>query len=104
MWCLKYRNVNLENYVFVDETTIQLCDFPLFHLRLPKKNPLGFPSTRKQRGKVNIWGGISYEGPTPFAVKLIQLKFYFRNRFHSLPKNEYFFLAEKKSKKKTLEY
>lgn len=68
MWCQKYINADLYNYVFVDETSIRLWDLPLYHVRLPSKKPLTFPSTRKDRKKVNIWGGISYEGPTKFAV------------------------------------
>ena len=47
LWCMKYRNCDFANYIFVDETTIRLGDLPLYHWRLPSTNPIGIPSTQK---------------------------------------------------------
>jgi hypothetical protein len=52
----------------VDETAVRLWDLPLYHWRIPKAHPKGHPSTRKYLDKINVWGGISYQGPTEFAV------------------------------------
>ena len=59
---------NFENYVFVDETTVRVLEVPIYHLRKANSRPETIPHTVKQRLKVNIWGGISSKGATPFAV------------------------------------
>ena len=53
--------------MFVDETTIRILELPLYQVR-EKGEPAGINSTSKYRLKLNIWGGISYRGATPFAV------------------------------------
>jgi hypothetical protein len=67
-WCKNNVTNNFENYVFVDETTVRVLEVPLYHLRKRTSRPEAIPHTAKQRLKINIWGGISYKGATPFAV------------------------------------
>ena len=47
---------------------IRLFDLPLYHCRLPTSYPESISNTSKYRQKVNIFGGISFEGPTTFKV------------------------------------
>ena len=68
MWCKKYKGTDWSKYIFTDETMIRLWDLPLYHCRLPNSYPKAIPCTSKYRKKVNICGGISYKGPTPFKV------------------------------------
>ena len=81
MWCQKYKDADFSKYIFVDETMIKLWDLPLYHCRLRARYPRGVPCTIKYRSKVNICGGISFKGPTPFLVyifnPIIQLEFGF---------------------------
>jgi hypothetical protein len=61
----------------LDETKLELLIIPLYHVRKPGRNPRrsnGIPSTAKYRRKVNIWGGISFRGPTEFAVNKKDIK------------------------------
>ena len=67
-WCKNNVMNNFENYVFVDETTVRVLEVPIYHLRKAKSRPETISHTVKQRLKVNIWGGISSKGATPFAV------------------------------------
>jgi hypothetical protein len=60
----------------VDETCIRLWDLPLYHWRLPKSYPQAIQSTRKNLGKVNVWGGFSFRGATDFAVIIIIINFW----------------------------
>ena len=71
LWCLKYRDADFSKYVLTDETMIRLWDLPLYHCRLPSSYPEAIPCSSKYRKKVNICGGISYQGPTPFKVKYV---------------------------------
>ena len=68
LWCLKYKKSDFSNYIFTNETMIPLWDLPIYHLRLPGSYPRAIPSTTKYRKKVNIFGGISFKGPTEFNV------------------------------------
>jgi len=52
----------------VDETTVRLFETPRYHWRYPTSRPTPIYETSKYRQKVNIWGGISYKGPTMFAI------------------------------------
>jgi hypothetical protein len=45
-----------------------VLEVPIYHLRKANSRPETIPHTVKQRLKVNIWGGISSKGATPFAV------------------------------------
>jgi hypothetical protein len=40
---------------------------PIYHTRPVGSRPAAVPVTSKTRSKVNVWGGISFKGPTPFA-------------------------------------
>ena len=71
LWCRRHRNTNFNNYIFADETTVRILEIPLYHSRKRGTNPAAHSSTAKIRAKINIWGGISYQGPTPFVVKYI---------------------------------
>ena len=77
VWCLRYKNCDFSNYIFVDETSIRISDKPLYHWRLPSSFPEALPSTHKFSVKINVWGGISFKGTTEFAVKFLILSFYF---------------------------
>ncbi|RNA36816.1 hypothetical protein BpHYR1_007423 [Brachionus plicatilis] len=43
-------------------------DQPIYHLRLPSSRPEAIPSSSKFECKIHVWGGISYNGATEFAV------------------------------------
>lgn len=68
IWCSTYIKADFSKYVFVDECTSRLNDKPRNHHRLKGSKPKKVPCTSKIRKKVNIWAGISSEGPTEFAV------------------------------------
>ena len=70
-WCLNNENTDFSNYVFVDETSVRLWDLPLYHWRLRNKYPRAIPMTEKYRGKLHVWGGMSFKGLTRFAVSII---------------------------------
>ena len=72
-WCLRHQNDDFENYVFGDETKIDINYFRNRHLRLKSSNPACLISNHRQRIKLNIWGCISYNGPSSFIVNF----FYF---------------------------
>ena len=69
IWCTKNKSINFEKYLFVDETTVRSLEVPLYHVRQPGERPEAICSTTKIRFKVNVWGGISFNGPTPFVVR-----------------------------------
>jgi hypothetical protein len=69
-WCKNNQKNNFTDYLFADETTVRVLEVPLYHLRKKNSRPITIPHTSKSRLKVNIWGGISFKGPTPFAVSL----------------------------------
>ncbi len=69
LWCRRHKNTNFENYIFVDESTVRILEIPLYHSRKRATRPAAHSSTSKIRAKINIWGGISYQGPTPFIVR-----------------------------------
>lgn len=67
-WCKNNEKNNFRNYLFADESTVRVLEVPLYHLRKKNSRPQPIPHTAKARLKMNIWGGISYKGATPFAV------------------------------------
>lgn len=69
IWCKTYENTNFDDYLFVDETTVRILDVPLYQSRKRCGRPQAQSCTSKYRLKVNIWGGISHKGPTPFVVR-----------------------------------
>ena len=58
----------------MDETTVRVLEVPLYHVRKRGSQPTAIQSTSKYRLKINIWGGISCSGATPFAVRRLFLK------------------------------
>lgn len=68
---MNHKDEDFQNYLFVDETTVRLLEVPLYHIRKVGSQPDAIPATSKIRKKVNIWGGISYKGPTTFVVKTL---------------------------------
>lgn len=73
IWCLVHKDFDFSYHVFVDETTLKLFQPPFYHWRLPNKYPKAIPCTNKHKSKINIWGGISYRGPSDFSVRLISM-------------------------------
>lgn len=71
IWCLRHKNCDFDDYVFVDETSIIVYDKPTCHLRLFSSQPEAIPCTSKFKSKIHIWGGISRKGITEFAVYFI---------------------------------
>ena len=45
-----------------------MFEIPTYHHRLPNSYPEAIPSTSNYRLKLNVCGGISFKGPTDFAV------------------------------------
>ena len=66
VWCCNNINTDFSRYIFVDETKICLNESYLYHWRYPKSRPKALNKTNKFRKKINIWGGISFKGPTEF--------------------------------------
>lgn len=72
-WCFQQliSKDTYPNVVYVDESTVEMCSSGrlVFHQhgsnldRLPAKSP-----KPKHSYKVNVWGGISYRGPTDICV------------------------------------
>ena len=71
LWCQIHKNVDFSHHVFLDETTVRVFEVPLYHWRLRTTYPKAYNGTKKFRQKLNIWGGISFKGPTNFAVNII---------------------------------
>ncbi|RNA11758.1 hypothetical protein BpHYR1_040045 [Brachionus plicatilis] len=68
IWSLRHKECNFEEFIFVDETMIRIFEKPRQHLRIPTSFPKSLPSTSKFDCKLNIWGGISCNGPTQFSI------------------------------------
>ena len=68
LWCRKKENNDFQNHLFVDESHVRILEVPLYHVRLPGERPEAIPCSTKIRLKINVWGGISVKGATPFAV------------------------------------
>lgn len=69
-WCINNINKSFENTVFCDETTVRVLEVPLYHWRPVCTYPDTVPHTTKYRLKVNVWGAISFKGPSKFEVDL----------------------------------
>ena len=54
-----------------------LWDLPLYHWRLPGNHPEAIPCTIKDRKKVNVFGAISFKGPSEFAVIFLKTNYFF---------------------------
>ncbi len=68
LWCKSNMNTDFDNFIFVDETTIRVAQLPLYHVRQKSSTPQAQCVSNKKRFKVNLWGGISKKGSTPFIV------------------------------------
>lgn len=68
MFCLNNLNNDFKHTVFVDETSIQTRRSGLYHNRRPSSRPRVAATKPRNVQTLNIWGGISYEGTTEFAV------------------------------------
>ena len=66
-WCLSNQNNDFSNYLFVDETTIQIEELPLYHIREKGVPQTNTKITEKEQIKLNVWGGISWFGVTQFV-------------------------------------
>ncbi len=84
IWCLNNKFTDFSRYIFVDETTSKLLDTPYYHHRLKSSAPKPILCSSKIRKKINIWGGISYYGPTEFAVIGINNDIFILKRFFLL--------------------
>ena len=69
-WCLRNRNNDFFNYIFVDETKIMINEAQLYHSRLKTSLPNAICITSNFHANVNLWGGISKMGATQFLVFL----------------------------------
>ena len=67
-WCQRNVNNDFKNYLFVDETAVRSLEVPLYHVRQRAERPEAIKTSTKIRFKVNVWGGISFRGATPFVV------------------------------------
>jgi len=70
IYCKEKQDTSFHNYIFADETTIKVLELPLYQVRQKGSRPNAQCVSTKQRLKVNLWGGISYNGPTPFVVSI----------------------------------
>ncbi len=70
IWCRNHCDYDFSKTLFVDETTIRVLDVPLYQVRKRDSQPRVIMNTLKLNLKVNIWGGISTKGPTPFIVSV----------------------------------
>ena len=68
VWCLRHQNFDFSNYIFVDESAMRTYEFPLFHSRFPSTYPDAVAIRSNVRIKINMWGGISFRGPTNFVA------------------------------------
>ena len=69
IWCSNNVKTDFSKYLFTDETTVRVLEVPIYHVRLPSSRPTAMPKSQKIRLKLNIWGGISFKGATPFVVR-----------------------------------
>lgn len=67
-WCLQNRNNNFDNYLFIDESKIDINICQFYHSRLRNTYPTPMNITSNRRGKLNLWAGISRRGATPIVV------------------------------------
>ena len=73
-WCVLNEHNTFKKYLFGDETSIRVGLVNLYGWR-PKDTYPETISHEKWATKVNIWGAISWVGPTEFAVN--QFTFFF---------------------------
>ncbi|RNA28424.1 Transposable element Tcb2 transposase [Brachionus plicatilis] len=64
----RYKSYSFKNFVFADETKIEINTFPLYHFRQKTSKPVSVGTREKSSLKINIWVAISYKGPTRFCL------------------------------------
>ena len=64
-------NNDFSNHIFVDETSVWIGECRLYHYRHRGTYPQAVGFSSKDRHKLNLWGGISARGVTPFIVKTL---------------------------------
>ena len=65
---MKNINDDLQNTVFIDESSIWTLRSGLYRLRKRTSNPKSICIFPPHSAKVHVWGGISWSGPTPFYL------------------------------------
>ena len=55
----------------MDESTLQTYSSPQYHMRKPTSRPKRVNISKKHGEKVNIWGGISWQGRIKFFVSIL---------------------------------
>ena len=69
IWAFDNEKNNFDNYIFADESKIEIDSLPLYHYRKPSSRPETFPSeTANYPQKINIWGSTSKNGACHFEV------------------------------------
>ena len=59
---------SFKKWIFVDETKLQTYSNPLYHMRLPATRVNRKHFSKRNFAKINIWGGISWNGHIKFFV------------------------------------
>ena len=70
LWCLENEHNDFENTVFADETCLRLKELPRYHWRPIGSYPEAVEVPTNSHTKINVWGGITSQGPTEFAVSV----------------------------------
>ena len=65
---LKNINNDFHNFIFIDETKIMINQCKLYHLRKKSSYPDCIILDNYFKAKLNVWGGISKQGPVDFVV------------------------------------
>lgn len=68
LFALNNINNDFTNCVFVDESTMQTMRWGIYHHRMPSGKPRVCSIKERCVESVQMWCGISYEGPTPHVV------------------------------------
>ena len=66
MFALNNINNEFESTVFIDESSIWTLRSGIYHHRKKSSRPKANSVHPRNPEKVHVWGGISWDGPTPF--------------------------------------
>jgi hypothetical protein len=75
IFCKNNEFNTFKDYLFIDEATVRMLEVPLYHIRKRGKRPEIVPHNGKAKIKINVWGGISFNGPTQFSVFFTKIFF-----------------------------
>jgi hypothetical protein len=64
----RYENSSYANWLFVDETAVYTYQEPIHHMRRPSSRPKVVGIWNRSNKKLNIWGGIGWNGAIKFAL------------------------------------